>query len=337
MAERGQRTRQLIRQQGEGWAAAAAAVGPLPAGPVLLTGSGSSYYVALTAAAVAQRLGLRVSACPAADIVTEPEVALAGQQALVVISRSGHTSEAVWAAEAARRRGLAVVALTCHGEAALAHCADIVWAAEAADDGTVVMLRSFTTLLAMLQAAVAHTAGLGVAPLAAAWPDWRDSGALGWLDEPSAGAKRPRRAVMLGGGVRLGVAWEGMLKAAEMSNQVAHAYAPLEYRHGPWGSLSPDDIVFVLAQRATAAHDRKLVSDLCQRTPQVVVVGPEGWDGGKLAPSVRQLSYPAEVDDRWAGPLVAAPLQAFSWWWAMASGRDPDAPANLTAVVELDA
>ncbi len=339
-AERGQWTRHLIREQGAVWEAAAAQVGPLPAGPVLLAGSGSSYYVALTAAAVARRLGLSVSARPAGDIVTEPEVALSGQRALVVVSRSGHTSEAVWAAEAAQQRGLAVVALTCHSGAALTRHADVVWAAEDAEDATVVMIRSFTTLLVMLQAAVARTARLDMAPLsdaASAWSDWRDSNALGWLDAPAGGAPIPRRAVMLGGGIRLGVAWEGMLKATEMSNQVAHAYAPLEYRHGPWGSLAEEDVVFVLAQRATAAHDRQLVVDLCQRTPLVVAVGPEGWDAGQVPATVRLLSYPAAVDDRWAGPLVAAPLQAFSWWWAMASGRDPDAPESLTSVVKLDA
>lgn len=337
---RGAWTRTLIENQGDAWEAAAAGVGPLPDGPVLFTGCGSSYYAALTAAAIGERLGLPVQARPAADIVTEPAVALAGVRTLVVVSRSGQTTEALWAARAAIARGVGVIAATCHGEQALAGHAQTVWAAESADDDTVVMLRSFTSLLVMLQAAVAQTAQIADEPresLQRAWTPWRDT-VLQWMAEPRGAVVR--RAVMLGGGVRWGIALEGTLKATEMSNQVAQAYVPLEYRHGPWGSLTEEDVVFVLAQRATAVHDRRLVADLARRTPHVVVIGPEGWDGGgadPAAPAVRCLTYPAYVGDLWAGPLVAMALQAFSWWWAMASDRDPDAPQNLQPVVTLDA
>lgn len=340
MAGRGEWTRALIEHQGDAWEAAASAAGALPAGPMLFTGSGSSYYAALTAAAIGERLGLAVSARPAADLATEPTVALAGIETVVVVSRSGHTTEAVWAAEAAAARGLFVVAATCHPEHELAARAHAVWAVPSAEDDTVVMLRSFTSLLVLLQTAVARAAGVANAPLAAlqrAWPTWRER-AADWLEEPREAA--PRRAVVLGGGVRWGIALEGMLKATEMSNQVAQAYVPLEYRHGPWGSLTADDVVLVLTQRATAVHDRQLVADLTRRTPHVVVIGPEAGDGvvrGPGAPAVRRVHYPAAVDDLWAGPLVTVPLQAFSWWWAMASGQDPDAPQNLQPVVTLDA
>ncbi len=337
---RGAWTRTLIEQQGEAWGDAASQAGSLPSGPVLLTGSGSSYYAALTAAAIGQRLGLTVEARPAADIVTEPAVALKGIKALVAVSRSGRTTEAVWAAEAAVAHGAYVVAATCHPERELAARAHAVWAAPSAEDDTVVMLRSFTSLLVLLQAAMARAAGLraGLASaLQRAWPAWRDQ-AVRWGEE--SGAPAPRRAVVLGGGVRWGIALEGMLKATEMSNQVVHAYVPLEYRHGPWGSLTADDAVFVLTQQVTAVHDRQLVADLRRRTPHVVVIGPPSTAGGPEdagLPRVRRLCYPAGVGDLWAGPLVVVPLQAFAWWWAMASGQDPDAPQNLQPVVKLDA
>ncbi|MDA8198780.1 MAG: SIS domain-containing protein [Thermaerobacter sp.] len=342
MAERrrGEWTRTLIKRQADAWEAAASAAGSLPDGPVLLTGSGSSYYAALTAAAIGERLGLSVAARPAADIVTEPAVALAGIRTLVVVSRSGHTTEAVWAAEAAAVRGVFLVAATCHPERELAARAHAVWAVPSAEDDTVVMLRSFTSLLVLLQAAVARAAGMADPPLAAllrAWPAWHEA-VTHWLEEPRDVA--PRRAVVLGGGVRWGIALEGMLKATEMSNQVAQAYVPLEYRHGPWGSLTDEDIVLVLTQRGTAQHDRQLVADLTRRTPHVVVIGPEGGEGANQAPGapmVRRITYPLAVDDLWAGPLVVVPLQAFSWWWAMASGQNPDDPQNLEAVVKLDA
>lgn len=336
---RGQWTRTLIQDQASAWQAERHRRHRLPDGPCLLVGSGSSFYVALTAAEVGRRLGLSTAAVPAADIVTEPDLTLGGYRSVVVVSRSGRTSEAVWAAAAARTRGRHVVAVTCHADAPLAAEAAEVWAAESAEDHTVVMLQSFTTLVLLLQSAVAEAAGRGAEPWEqhlAAWATFQPH-VQAWLDKPTTEAAAPRRTVMLGGGIRAGIAMEGMLKALEMSNQVAYAYVPLEYRHGPWGSLTGDDAVFLLTQRQTGLQDRQLAEDLQKRTPHVVVVGPEGWDGGRPVAGVEAITYPVALDDLWAGALVVTPLQAFAWWWAMASGRDPDVPENLKPVVELDA
>src|SRR5207302_9115701 len=72
------------------------------AGEWLLVGCGSSYYLALSAAASWIAItGRRARAVPASELLLFPDSVLTGSQnlAAVVISRSGRTSEAVKAAQ----------------------------------------------------------------------------------------------------------------------------------------------------------------------------------------------------------------------------------------------
>ena len=70
----------------------------------LFVGCGSSYYVALSAAATMTSLtGLRARAVPASELLLYPNLVLASTSCVpVLISRSGQTSEVVAAADSAR-------------------------------------------------------------------------------------------------------------------------------------------------------------------------------------------------------------------------------------------
>ena len=62
----------------------------------LFVGCGSSYYIALSAAAAWSSItGMRARAIPASELLLFPEIVLAGSESIaaVVISRSGRTSE----------------------------------------------------------------------------------------------------------------------------------------------------------------------------------------------------------------------------------------------------
>ena len=74
---------------------------------VVLTGAGSSYYLALSAAAAAREATHRAySAAPLSEILLRPDGVLVGgdpaTEPVVVISRSGSTSEAVAVADRCR-------------------------------------------------------------------------------------------------------------------------------------------------------------------------------------------------------------------------------------------
>ena len=146
----------------------------------------------------------------------------------------------------------------------------------------------------------------------------------------------PRRLYILGAGARYGIALEGALKSLEMANENAYAFGPLEFRHGPWGSVSDDDLIVVLGQTVYARHERQIVQDLAQRTSRLLVIAHESWFDQAPGIPGHRLVLPGKGDDLWMGPLAVIPLQWIGWHWAVNTGRNPDAPRDLTAVVDLN-
>jgi len=128
----------------------------------LFIGCGSSYYVALSAAATMGRLtGLRSRALPASEVLLYPDVvrAGAGDCVPVLISRSGLTSEVVAAAGALKNRGIPTLAITCAADQPLGELASETILLARADEKSTVMTRSFSSMLLTLQALAAVIAG----------------------------------------------------------------------------------------------------------------------------------------------------------------------------------
>lgn len=319
----------VIRTQGKAWQALAEPHKLSGQGQMVFAGSGSSYYLAQVAAYVALLLGLEAKAVPSAEIVSEADVCLKGRGRLILISRSGTTTEALLAAhQASRRDGWHIIAVTCHPDSPLAEAAHQVLASPLGEDDTVVMVRSFTSMLLLLQAALTEELPKQLAnqvdPLLAS-------------SEPlvkTIAHDPPRRLYVLGAQVRHGIAQEAALKAQEMSNQPAWAYHPLEFRHGPWGSVTPKDVVVLLGQPRYVDLERALVRDLKERTPGVAVIAQKSWFDGD--PGEWDMTLPEDYPDWYLGPLALVPLQYLAWQWTIAVGQDPDHPANLTEVVRLN-
>ena len=121
----------------------------------LFIGCGSSYYVALSAAATMRRLtGLRSRALPASEILLYPDVFPTGAENCVpvLISRSGQTSEVIAAAEALKTRGIPTLAITCASGQPLEEFASETILLSRADEKSTVMTRSFSSMLLTLQA-----------------------------------------------------------------------------------------------------------------------------------------------------------------------------------------
>lgn len=81
----------------------------------IFVGCGSSYYVALAAAATMKSLtGRRAWAIPASEILLYPELVFSASPFVpVLISRSGQTSEILKTAEVLKERALPSVAISC--------------------------------------------------------------------------------------------------------------------------------------------------------------------------------------------------------------------------------
>lgn len=325
----------IITTQDVAWAAALDSVRPLEGPhPLLFAGSGTSLYLSMVAAEIAQRNGIASRACPAADIWLEPESTLSDAATVVVITRSGTTSEALRAAETAKARGRTVVLVTCNSESPAAAIASQVLLSPKGDDGTIVMVRSFSSMLLLLQAAVAMRQGLDIT--ACLNPQWVAS-VLSQADVvlQQIMVPLPTRAIFLGSGPRYGIAQEGGLKALEMGERPVLTYHPLEFRHGPWGSVGKGDVAFMLGREATASAERTLALELEMRGARVLPIVPATWIR-KEVEHLPTVILPAQTPDLWSGPFAVLPLQLFAWRWSIGQGHDPDHPKNLTKVVELD-
>lgn len=333
----GNTVREVIETQADAWTrvlAGSQVHWQLP-GRVLCLGSGTSYYLAQVVAAVGRKLDIDVTAAPTQDVILDSVDTLKPYESVIIISRSGETSEALWSADIARRLGKHTLGVTCNEAAPLSSQVDHSWVFPFAHDHTVVMARSFSSMLVAFERAMAekskdHAGVMALGTMADAAPGFI-AAAKQMLERITASS--PRRVYILGAGVRYGVALEGSLKCLEMSNESAAAYGPLEFRHGPWGSVTEDDLVVLLGQTSFAQHEHQVLADLAARTGRLLTVAQERFFEG-VAPLGDRLVLPS-VDDLWLGPLAVVPLQWLGFYWSLHRGLNPDAPKNLTQVVDL--
>lgn len=346
MAERpGRLTEEEIHDQPRAWADTLKALpGHLlrltelwraaPAHRILLTGCGSSYYLALSAAHLLQSsLHVPCHAVPSSEVLFADRATYwASRPPLVVaISRSGETTETVWALERLQGWGATGIALTCHEGGALSRASDLSISVPVTER-SVVMTASFTSMLLALAAAGATLSGdrramdtLRRAPELAA-----DD--LPALADHAAGYAGPSRHMYayLGSGAMYGIASEGALKMTEMALVPAYAYHTLEYLHGPKAALSPEAVVVGLLSTAGASYEAQVLTHLAGLGAAVVVVGGhlEGLDAVRV--TAEHGTIPALL-------LAAVWMQLLALAVARQRGVDPDAPRFLDAIVTWDA
>jgi fructoselysine-6-P-deglycase FrlB-like protein len=225
-----------IASQPDCWRRAAAVVDdhvaslPWPGERVAVAGCGTSYFVALTYAALREQAGHGpTDAFPASEFP-----AGRAYDRVVVISRSGTTTEILGLLD--RLRGhVPTVALTACGDAPIGAAADVTIELAFADEQAVVQTRFATTVLALLRAALGHDvealAADGERALAAP------------IDALDA-----EQFTFLGRGWTVGLAHEAALKLREAAGAWAESYPAMEYRHGPISIAEPGRVVWMLGE-----------------------------------------------------------------------------------------
>jgi glucosamine--fructose-6-phosphate aminotransferase (isomerizing) len=304
---------------------------------IVVTGAGSSYYLAQAVAAAARAsLGRAVIAAPLSELILRPDGVLVGDEPVVIISRSGSTSEAVTVAERMSATGHPTVAVTCRAESPLAALADVTLVSPTGDEAAIVMTRSFASMLALLLAVVARLAdddelASDLRRLPERWPEATEAAATG----RRLGETDWSRVVILGGGPAIGIANEWGLKLTETSQVPTSAYEPLEFRHGPISVCEPGVLVVGLVGGAGIADEAAVLAETAELGAATWLIardedeargagGTVSLIGGGLHPVARL-------------PLLLHPAHALALRIALARGRDPDAPRHLGQVVILGA
>ncbi len=298
---------------------------------VIFTGCGSTYYLALAAAALMQELtGIRARALPASEVWLYSNSAYRGgaKTLLLAVSRSGTTTETVRAVESFKARGAGkVLTLSCYPEGTLAALGDLNLVLTAGQEKSVAQTRAFSTLY------------LATIFLAHVWAE-KPASALRELPEACRRllthyaplAERLgrdttlERFYFLGSGPRYGLACEVSLKMKEMTLSHSEPFHFLEFRHGPQSMVTDTTLMVGFVSSANGDKERAVLSEMKARGAQVL----------SLAEADADVVLASGVPEALRNLLYLPVVQLLAFQRSLAKGLNPDRPNNLEAVVMLE-
>jgi fructoselysine-6-P-deglycase FrlB-like protein len=206
-----------------------------------VVGCGTSWFVAQSYAWLRENSGAGITDAYAAS---EHALALRDYDSVLVISRSGTTTEILDLVDSLRSSGLRLTALTADRNAELAsrvpHAVTLDWA----DEQSVVQTRFATTALVALRSSLGEDVSDVIASARTA------------LDEPlDQRLLAADQFTFVGRGWSVGIANEAALKLREASQLWTESYPALEYRHGPISIAQPGRVVWSLGRTPSGLVD----------------------------------------------------------------------------------
>jgi len=312
-----------------------------PRSPWLFVGCGSSYYLSrLIAALWTKQFYIPATGVPASELLFAPEETIRriGAEQIVLISRSGETTEVLRAAELLQsHKTVQTLAVTCHSKSLLEKLSTHIFKLSWADEKSTVMTRSFTAIMLAFQRLALQFVG---DELLSAALDKLPKKGQAWLDGNAPkiqefGRKRKfADFVFLGQGVHYWLAQEAALKVLEMSSSYAQAYHSLEFRHGPRSIAGPETLITFYISDAAAEAETVLVRELKELgAATCVVVNRATPELKKHSDLLVELELEGPEFARYA--VAAIPAHLLGTAVGLRKGLNPDAPKNLTRAVVL--
>ncbi len=241
----------------------------ISSGQPVLTGSGSSFYLCLTAAAFFTQLSRRRAlAVSGSEVCTFPGALFSEREtySLLAVSRNGKSVETIGAARWFKEsRSAPTVALSTVTNSPLLEICEPGLLLTAAAEKSRYMTRSFTGGLLALHYLIATSTGnhelareLRKLPEACRRVIESCRSTVKFLAEE----RQFDDYVGLGQGPFYGLAAESMLKVKEMVKAPAEAYPSLEVMHGPNYLLSEKTLVALLHAESARTHELGLLERL---------------------------------------------------------------------------
>jgi len=310
---------------------------------IIFCGCGTSYYLALSAAACFQQItSMRARALPASEIWLYPEASLPkeGRILFVPLSRSGETTETIQALQVLKQNhNVCTLAISCTEGSTLVHNADYALLSPDIREQSVVMTGSFTSMLLICELLAAIVSGhqafgdqLLKLPeeLTALLPPFQEE------TRRLCREIRSRSFFFLGASNFYGLACESALKMREMALQPgSQAFHPLEFRHGPKSVVDQDTIVICLISEPGANYESVLLAEMRGYGASTVAIGDPAHLNGNRYNQSRTIPVSSGLMDLARGLLYAPFGQLYAYHQAILNGINPDNPRHLTAVVNL--
>lgn len=312
-----------------------------PRSPWLFVGCGSSYYLSrLIAALWTSHLYIPATGIPASELLFAPEETLRriGAEQIVLMSRSGETTEVLRAAELLQaHKTVQTLGVTCNSQSQLeglcTHTFKLPWA----DEKSTVMTRSFTAILLAFQRLGLQFVGDRMLSTAL---DQLPRGGQVWLDgharkiQQFAAKRRFDDYVFLGQGAHYWLAQEAGLKVTEMSSSYAQVYHSMEFRHGPRSIAGPNTLITLFVSEAAAEAETVLARELKELGAAICVIANRPTaELRHCSDLLIELGLDVPEFARYAVSVIPAHLMGTAV--GLRKGLNPDAPKNLTRAVVL--
>ncbi|MFI5097157.1 MAG: SIS domain-containing protein [Candidatus Acidiferrales bacterium] len=309
--------------------------------PWLFVGCGSSYYLSrLIAALWTRHFYIPATGIPASELFFSPEETLRriGAEQIVLMSRSGETTEVLRAAELLQaHKTVQTLGVTCNPHSPLeglcTHTFKLAWA----DEKSTVMTRSFTAILLAFQRLGLQFVGDHL--LSTALDELPQRGQA-WLDgharkiQQFAAKRKFDDYVFLGQGAHYWLAQEAGLKVTEMSSSYAQVYHSMEFRHGPRSVAGPNTLVTLFVSEAAAEAESVLARELKELGAAICVIANRATpDLRNCSDLLIELALDLPEFARYA--VTAIPAHLMGTAIGLRKGLNPDAPKNLTRAVVL--
>src|SRR5262249_24369197 len=233
---------------------------------------------------------------------------------------------------------LKTLAITCAHNPPLESLAAITLKLTSADEKSMVMTRSFTSMLLGLQYQAATISNhrsfreslvqlsTQVSPI---------------MDQTPAKLREFLRSlelldfVFLAQGPLFGIANEAMLKTMESSSSYAQVFHSMEFRHGPKSIAGPKSLITFLISESSYKAEMEVLVEMKELGSPVLAIA-NALD--TRARTVADLSIELGLDAPEYARLAAYTIwgQLLGVYMGMKNGRNPDAPKNLSRSVILD-
>lgn len=307
---------------------------------IIFTGCGSYYYLAIAASrAFSYFTGKNSLALPASELLLYPEIYLQKNKdyLLIPISRSGESSETVDALTKVKENYKAkVLGVSCYEKSTLVKNSDVAIALSQAKEQSVVMTRSFTSMLI----ALGLTSSI-VADKISYYQEFQKLPELAkkvidrcknYCEEIIEDSKCDK-FVYLGSGPFYGLACEAALKMKEMVNLSCEVYHVLEYIDGPKSIADERTMICLFLPEKLDGYLTKFLEELTSLGVQILV------QCEKVTPELKSRTrYTLEMNSGLSGfsrgLLYMIPMQLIAFYDTLKRGLNPDRPRNLTQVVK---
>jgi glucosamine--fructose-6-phosphate aminotransferase (isomerizing) len=311
---------------------------------IYFVGSGTSYHAGLLGQLLISKFTrVPATAIPSSEFDYWTPSAFEDGTIVAAISQSGESIDTLRAAEAGKRKGALLLAVTNNPGSSLVQISDHSLIAEAGEEKAVTATKSYTAQLAIL-----YLISLQVASLTGADSELLRGLELSLHEVPSIlesileavngeALKLAERFkafkvfFLLGSDLNYPTVLEGALKLKEACNVYAEGFAAREFLHGPVQLVNEATCILMVAPHRWSRDLLRLSEELKSYGAPIVAVsdtrdpsvkGVSHW----LAPQVR---VPELVS-----PIVyIVPLQLFAYHSSVLRGLNPDKPEKLSKVV----